>query len=261
MKKIVFCLLALVALVLTSCLPDTPGYSYTSTFVRLVTIDHSVEPPVFYADLTNQQFQFTNIQKNSDLEKYELTDAPRALIVGTVTAADYAVDYTLGNGSAPLEVTPVCNKDVVIDESFGPVYGFSNFEVESGWTYPYAWVSRGYLNIIPQIKTDKVGADRVGEYMLVPEGVSNDTLSFSLHTKYSKGDNLRGEFQCFDLRTLRDTATADAGAKPVMAAMIDKLNHTSDSVMVVVVADYMNVWPDTIIKTMVPTNYFYLRID
>jgi hypothetical protein len=117
-------------------------------------------------------------------------------------------------------------------------------------------VSRGYLNIVPQIK-----ADWAGEHLLVPEGVSNDTLSFSLRSKYQKGETLRAEFTCFDLRTLADTATADAGAKPVMTAMLDKLNHSSDSVMVVVVADYLNVWPDTIVKTMVPTNYFHLRID
>ena len=72
---------------------------------------------------------------------------------------------------------------------------------------------------------------------------------------------MRADYLCYDLQTLGDTATADAGTKSVMTAMIDKLNHSSDSVLVVVVADYLNVWPDTIIKTMVPTNYFHLRID
>ena len=80
MKKIVFCLLSLCAMALTSCLPDTPGYSYTSTFARVVTIDHTVEPPRFYADYTNEQFEFSNIQKNSDLGEYKLTDVSRALI-------------------------------------------------------------------------------------------------------------------------------------------------------------------------------------
>ena len=255
MKKIVFCLLSLCAMALTSCLPDSPGYTYTSTFARVVTIDHTVEPPRFYADYTNEQFEFSNIQKNSDLGKYELTEARRALIIATLAAVDYQADYTLGKGT-PIDVFPVCNKDLVIDDSYGPVYGFSSFEVDSKWVYPYAWVSRGYLNMVPQIMSDKAG-----EHLLVPEGVSNDTLSFSLHSRYTPGETLRGEFTCFDLRTLNDTATADAGAKPVMKAMLDKLNHSSDSVMVVVVADYHNVYPDTIIKTMVPTNYFYLRID
>ena len=254
-------MLAVCAVVMASCLPDSPGYTYTSTFVRVATIDHSVVPPRFYCDYTNEVFEFTNIQKDSDLGKYDLADASRALIVATMTAADYEVNYTLGNGSSPIEVSSVYNKDLVLDDSFGPVYGFSNLEVDGRWYYPYAWVSRGYLNIIPQIKSNKTGSEKVGEYLLVPEGISNDTLSFSLHTKYERGETLRGEFNCFDLRTLRDTATADAGAKTVMTAMLDKLNHTSDSVMVVIVADYLNVYPDTIIKTMVPTNYFYLRID
>jgi hypothetical protein len=255
-RKIFALIAAVCTVVLTSCLPEGPGYTYTATFARVVTIDHSVEPPRFYADYTNEEFEFSNIQKNSDLGKYDLADAPRALIVATMLVVDYKVDYTLGNGSAPIAVSPVCNKDLVLDDSFGPVYGFSQWELDRSWAYPYAWVSRGYLNIVPQIK-----ADKAGEHLLVPEGVSNDTLSFSLRSKYEKGETLRAEFTCFDLRTLADTATADAGAKPVMTAMLDKLNHSSDSVMVVVVADYLNVWPDTIVKTMVPTNYFHLRID
>lgn len=243
------------ALALTSCLPDSPGYTYTNTFSRIVTIDHDVTPPRFYCDYTNDTLTFSNVMTNADLGKYDLTDAKRALITATLTVVDYDVDCTLGRESDAIEVMPVCNKDLVIDDTFGPVYGFSRLEVERTWAYPYAWVSRGYLNIIPQIKSN-----RQGEHLLVPEGVSNDTLSFSLRSKYSVGDNLRAEFACFDLRTLGDTATADAGAKQVMATMIDKLNHTSDSVMVVVVADYLSVWPDTIVKTLVPTNYFYLQI-
>ena len=187
---------------------------------------------------------------------YNLTDVDRALVIITMNAVDYDVDFVLGNGTSPLEVDAVCNKDLQLDDSFGPVYGFSRFEVENSWEYPYAWVSRGYLNIMPVIKSDKTG-----QHFLVPEGISNDTLSFSLHSKYETGENLRADYLCYDLQTLSDTATADAGAKSVMTAMIDKLNHTSDSVLVVVVADYLNVWPDTVIKTMVPTNYFHLRID
>jgi len=259
MKKIVSLSTALAcaaALALTSCLPDSPGYTYTNTFSRIVTIDHDVTPPRFYCDCTNEVLEFSNIKTNADLGKFDLADAPRALITGTLNVVDYDSDCTLGKGSSAIEVLPVCNKDVVIDDTFGPVYGFSRFEVESTWAYPYAWVSRGYLNIIPQIKSD-----RAGEHLLVPEGVSNDTLSFSLRSRYTTGENTRAEFACYDLRTLGDTVTADAGAKQVMAAMIDKLNNSNDSVMVVVVADYLNVWPDTIVKTLVPTNYFYLRIE
>ena len=255
MKKLVFGLLTLVAVALTSCLPDSPGYTYTSTFARLVTIDHNTVPPRFYCDYTNEIFEFGNITKESDLSKFGLVDVPRALITATLNVVNYDADYTLVSGDA-IEVFPVYNKDFVMDDSFGPVYGFSLLELESSWTYPYAWVSRGYLSIIPQIMSEKAG-----EHMLVPEGVSNDTLSFSLHTRYAAGETLRADYRCFDLRTLADTATAEPGVKAVMTAMVDKLNHTSDSVMVVVVADYLNVYPDTVMKTMVPTNYFHLRID
>lgn len=259
MKKIVLLstvIACALTLALTSCLPDAPGYTYTNTFSRIVTIDHGVTPPRFYCDYTNDTLVFSNIKTNADLGKYNLTDAPRALITGTLTMVDYDVDYTLGRESESIEVMPVCNKDLVIDDTFGPVYGFSRLEVERTWAYPYAWVSRGYLNIIPQIKSN-----RAGEHLLVPEGVSGDTLSFSLRSKYTTGDNVRAEFACYDLRTLGDTLTADAGAKQVMTSMINSLNQPGDSVMVVVVADYLSVWPDTIVKTLVPTNHFYLHID
>lgn len=255
-KSTIQTILVLCAVAMTSCLPDTPGTTYTATFARIVTVDHTTTPPRFYADYTNETFEFSNIQTNADLGKYNLTDADRALVLVTMTAVDYDVDFVLGNGTSPIEVNAVCNKDLKLDDSFGPVYGFSRFEVENSWAYPYAWVSHGYLNILPQIKSDKEG-----QHFLVPEGISNDTLSFSLHSKYETGQNVRADYLCYDLQTLGDTATADAGAKSVMTAMIDKLNHSSDSVLVVVVADYLNVWPDTIIKTMVPTNYFHLRID
>jgi len=248
-------LMVLGALVLASCLPDSPGTTYTSTFARIATIDHTVEPPRFYCDYTNEMFEFSNILTNADLAKYDLAEANRAMIEVTFTAVDYDAEYTF-NGGDSIEILPVCNKDLALDDTFGPVYGFSRLEVDRSWAYPFAWVSHGYLNIIPQIK-----ADKKGKQYLVPEGVSNDTLSFSLHSQYTTGSSLRAEFSCFDLTTLGDTATADAGAKPVMTEMIDKLNHTSDSVLVVVVADYLSTWPDTIVKTMVPTNYFYLHID
>ncbi|MBR4433634.1 MAG: hypothetical protein IK011_04155 [Bacteroidaceae bacterium] len=255
MKKFVFGLMTLVAVALTSCLPDSPGYTYTGTFARLVTIDHATVPPRFYCDYTNEVFEFSNITTDADLGKYDLDDVQRALILVNIDVVNYDVDYTLVSGDA-ITVYSVYNKDFVMDDSFGPVYGFSNLELERAWSYPYAWVSRGYLSIIPQIK-----ADKAGEHLLVPEGVSNDTLSFSLHSRYTLGGELRGDYTCFDLRTLADTATAEPGTKTVMTAMLDRLNHSSDSVMVVVVADYLNVYPDTIIKTVVPTNYFYLRID
>ena len=259
MKKTTFLsFLILSSIVLTSCLPDSPGNTYTSTFPRLVTINHSTEPPRFYADYTNEEFVISNINTNDDLKKFKLEDADRALIYVTLNVVDYDAEYILERDSYPLDINPVCNKDLTLDESFGPVYGFSRLEVESTWAYPYAWVSHGYLSILPQVKVEK---DAESKHYLVPEGVSNDTLSFSLHSQYESGSTLRADYVCFDLQTLGDTASADAEAKSIMKSMVNKLNSSADSVMVVVVADYLKVWPDTIIKTMVPTNYFYLRID
>ena len=78
MKKFVFGLLTLMAVALTSCLPDSPGYTYTSTFARLVTIDHNTVPPRFYCDYTNEVFEFSNIISSCHVETVCLLSRPDA---------------------------------------------------------------------------------------------------------------------------------------------------------------------------------------
>lgn len=253
-KNAFFSLFAIAALLLTSCLPDEPGINYSATFARIVTIDHTLSPVRFYCDYTNEVIETENIKTNDDLAKFDLDDVDRALVYFQLDAINYDTQITFQDG-APIEVDAVYNKYLPIDATVKPVYGFSQLQVENGWFYPYAWVSRGYLNIVPQVKTSK-GSEKY----LVPEAVSNDSLVFSLRVKYDEGSDICSEYACFDLRTLADTVNADAAVKPIMKQMVDRINVASDSVMVVVLGDRKISWPDTITKAYVPTNYFHLQI-
>lgn len=256
MKKLLaLVFVAALACSLSSCLPDD-GYTYSSQFSRIVTIDHSVSPIRFYCDYTNEIMELDNIKTDSDLGPFNLKNADRALIKIQLDAKATAAEYNL------LEGSPIKSRSVSVQSLEGvagiqPVFGFEQLQLERGWLYPYAWVSRGYLNIIPQILSDEDA-----EPYLVPQAVSRDTLKFNLKMKYELGEqNYRAQYACFDLRSLADTVQADSTVRPVMRQMIDRLHNEQDSVMVVVTADLQNIYPDTVITATVPTNYFFLHLN
>lgn len=250
MKKFFLGCLALVTVLITSCMPDNGGYSYTATFGRIVTIDHNSSPIRFICDCTGEVYETENILSDEDLTS-AMRAADRAFVMFYIEM-DYNemhVTYQSGN---PIKVQSVYNKKIVDDGKFQPLYGFSRLQFDNTFSYPYGWVSDRYLNVTPIVKSNEEA-----ELFLVPEAASGDTLSFSLYSKYLPNDSFLADYSCFDLRTLADTATADEELKPVMKEMVDFVN-AYDSVMVVVVGDYLSV--DTIIKAYVPTNYFRLKI-
>lgn len=250
MKKYLLGCLALAAMLLTSCLPDNGGYSYTANFGRIVTIDHEASPIRFVCDCTGEVYVAENIKSDADLPT-AMQEAERAFVMFNIEMNYNETHVTYTNGN-PIDIRPVYNKKIIDDGKFQPLYGFSRLQFDNTFSYPYGWVTDQFLNVTPVIKSNEDG-----EMFLVPEAASGDTLSFSLFAKYKETDSYMAEYTCFDLRTLADTSDADAEIKAVMKEMVDFVN-ARDSVMVVVVGDYLNV--DTIIKAYVPTNYFKLRI-
>ena len=246
MKRTVLMLSALV-LLLTSCLEDD-GYAYSGTFARIVTIDHSSDPIRFCCDYTNELIECGNVTTDDDLAAYGLEEAKRALVYFDYKANYYENIITLNTGSV-IEPIDLWCKALPNDKTYGPVYGFDQLQVESSWSYPYGWVSDGYLNLIPVVLSDVAA-----KHYLAPAGVNGDTLKFNLYMSYEEGSSYRGEYACYDLRNLLDTASADPQFRPWMKEMTDRLNNGNDSVMVCVWADYMAT--DTIIKATVPTAYF-----
>lgn len=254
MRKITWMLSVLAVMLLTSCM-ENEGYTYSGTFCRIVTIDHSVQPIRFYCDYTGEVIECQNINTESDLVQYGLSNIDRALASFSYQSDINETIVTLNDGCAPIEVGDLWCDNLPKDQPFNPVYGFNQLQVESGWSYPYAWVSRGYLNVIPVTK-----ANASATPYLAPAGANGDTLKFNLYMSYELGSNYRAEYACFDLTQLADTARAAAQFRPWMKEMTD-LIHNRDSVMVCIWADYMHSDTALVSKVTVPTGYFRLNIN
>ena len=252
MKKFAWILSAVVGLLLTSCL-ENEGYSYTGTFCRVVTIDHESNPPRFICDYTGEVYVCDNINQDSDLGPFDLKNAKRALAYFSYQADLNESIISLSQGCAPIEVTDLWCQSLPKDKTYNPVFGFTRMQVESGWEYPYAWVSQGYLNIVPIAYSDEA----VVPY-LAPAGVGGDTLKFNLYLSHERGNNYRSQYMCFDLRQLKDTANAEPKFRPWMKDMTDLIKQ-KDSVVVCVWADYQA--SDTLKKVTIPTSHFSFSLN
>lgn len=253
MKKTLFALAGVLTLALTSCFEGT-GSSYTSTFSRVVTIDTLSSPVKLIADYTGEEFnKFTNLRTPEQLAQFDLEDALRAEVIMQVYVDEsYTQTWTMLQGKK-IDIQPVTNK--VLTDSLMPLS--SLYPVP--YITPLAWVSEGYLNVIPVIPSGESG-----KYHLTPEKAINDTLYFNLTTTY-KEDSLKAykeDIQCYDLRTLRDTTNADAELRTKMEEILTAMEqHRTDSVKIILTGrfieyNYDNLGNDTIRTINVITNSF-----
>ena len=81
MKKILFALAGVITMAMTSCFPES-GYSYSTSFSRVATIDTTTSTVSFKADYTGEVFdKITNLMYPEDLAMFNLEDARRAEIL------------------------------------------------------------------------------------------------------------------------------------------------------------------------------------
>ena len=252
MKKILFPLVCIVCL-LTSCLEE-PGYEYSTTFSRIVTIDRESNPIRLKADLTNEVFKPNNLASEADLDMLRLGDAKRMYATMRMDVKDYKQTLTYVDGQK-IDIVPVTNK--TITDSLKPLTALQVLYMEGNISYPLAWVSEGYLNVAPTITSSGWGT-----YYLIPEKVKSDTLYFNLKATYASEGTLQrrdDKLQCFDLRTLRDTATADEAMLVKMREVLAAMEaHRNDSMRIVLAGEFATKsnGNDTIVKSAVITNYF-----
>lgn len=255
MKKILFAVVCVMTLLLSSCFENT-GYSSTNYFVRIVTIDANSNPVTFTADYTGEVFKdFTNLKQVEQLTEFNLANAKRAeVLIKLDTDASYKQTIALEQAQK-IEVQSVTN--VTPTDSMMPFYSW--IQKPLGGEYaPIAWVADGYLNVVPVIPSEQPG-----KYFLTAEKVTNDTLYFRLDATYTPSKSLEGiedGIQCYDLRTLKDTLNADSTQR---AKMIEALNaikqHKSDSMRIVLTGsfEYQKInGKDTIGDLKVATDYF-----
>lgn len=252
MKKILFPLVCVVCM-LTSCLPEAIYESHI-TFSRIVTIDRASNPIRLKADLTNEVFKPVNLASEADLDMQRLGDAQRIYATMRLEVKDYAQTLTYVNGQK-IDIAPVTNK--TITDSLNPLTALQVLYLEGNTSYPLAWVSEGYLNVAPTITSSGWGT-----YYLTPEKVKGDTLYFSLNATYDSNGALQkrdDKLQCFDLRTMSDTATADENMRPKMREVLEAMKeHRADSMRIMLVGEFATKsnGNDTIVKSATITNYF-----
>ena len=199
MKKYysIFMVAALVsAFTFTSCLDEETG---PVEYMSLVTIDHSMGMGVMYPDENpEQQFYYTG-----DLSQYGISaNATRALITYTLPGAmDWSAPYveiTLKAGQCQewpvAKITDVNYADTCAAYT-SAISQFSNYGVGS-IVFPALYVAKNrYMNIGYNYR-----ANKVGNVVLVPNRVSNDTVYFDFKLK-KEGDNLSSGamMTCFDM--------------------------------------------------------------
>ena len=228
-KNLLFCLACVATLLMTSCW-DEPGYSYTSTFARVVTIDRNAEPLKLVADYTGEVFKPSNLTASEQLSLYGLEGADRAIVNMELAVENYDQKLTFQSGS-PIKVNPVWNGALPENGSYGALTDL--YQLQLGVNYPYTWMAGKYPNIAPVIRS--LG---LGKYYLQPTKVYGDTLRFDMAADYAPATEKDiVDFVNFDLGTLTDTANADATAKVAVRDMVDAI-ASHDSVLVMVVADY-----------------------
>lgn len=243
-----------VALLSTSCIEDTPSY-VEYVISRLATVETDASGRLsFVCDYTGEVFKPSNATTVADLATFH-ADASDVRVMATLRVhQEYYADteVTLDDLSV-LPVSAVNRASVDSAAIYQPLSGFNRLQVESSWAYPYGFVSKGYLSILPVTFSVKEPA-----LTLQPLGVQGDTLQFELLAQHPyDGKNALCTYKCYDLRTLADTADAAPDVKPLMKQMWSAMQqHRTDSMVVNVRATQAYV--DTLRTVTVPTGYFRL---
>lgn len=254
-KRRFFPLMCVVAslMSLTSCFPD-PGFSSSSDFARVVTINRAANPLQLDADYTGEVFKLENLTTPEQLSLYNLENADRAIAyIHYEVDKDYKSSVTLTDATE-VKVSPVWNKALPDSTNINPLTDLYQLQFEGTWSYPFIWIAGKYLNVAPVIRS--MGR---GSYYLRPTAVYGDTLRFDMTAEYKVSANNSDvvDFINFDLSTLADTTAADAVAMQAVRTMLNTI-EANDSVCVMLVGEYRTtgyLGTDTIVKWPAYTNY------
>lgn len=243
------------ALALSSCLKET-GYSYTTSFTRIVTIDATSTSVRFVADYTNEVFDsLENLKYPEQLARFGLENAQRAEVYMKLDVEPYKQTLTMLQGKE-IDILPVA-KEMPTDVK--PFLAWQQTPLATDYN-PTVWVSGKYLNVVPVIP-----AEIPGKYYLTAEKAVNDTLYFNLEATYRENASKQyyDEIQCYDLSTLCDTTDADATLRMKMTEIWKAMEeHRADSMRIVLTGKFAinNYYgKDTIMTISTITNYFKPR--
>lgn len=251
MKKILLASACVLTLTLTSCF-ENAGFTQSSNFARVVTVNRNANPLQLDADYTGEVFKPENLTMPEQLSQFGLENADRAVAYIHYEIEDYKSSLTL-NGAAPIKIFSVWNKALPVNEKIKPLTDLYRMQLDNSFSYPLTWMSGRYLNIAPVIKSDDSGS-----YYLMPKAVIGDTLRFDMAAEFTESaEKDVADFVNFDLTTLADTLDSDEATLPTVRKMLNAI-EAKDSVCVLVVFDYKTtgyLGTDTIIKMPVNAGY------
>ena len=256
MKKILFALVSAATMMLTSCFENT-GFQRTEYFSRIVTIDTTSTPIRFIADGTGEVFKgVRNLKYPEQLADFDLEGVRRADVYMRYDVDDsYKQTFNMVE-AREIDILPVTNQ--LPADSQQPFLAWASMP-SFYCIEPLVWVNDGYLNVIPVIPSKKAG-----KYHLTPEKVVNDTLYFNFAATYEEDATTiyRDQLQCYDLRTLRDTAEADDELRGKMSEVLNAMKqHQADSMRIILVGEFIeynfnHLNEDTVRTLGIVTNYF-----
>lgn len=257
MKKILFAIVGVTTLALTACFENT-GYSSTHYFSRVVTIEPDGSSVKFVADYTGEVFkaeEFTNLKTADQLGQFGLEDAKRAEVyIRLDIDAAYKQSITLEKAQK-INIQSVTNTTPT--EPLRPFSSWMQKPLFDNYSTT-VWVADGYLNVVPVIPSNQSG-----KYYLTAEKVISDTLYFRLDAAYTPNENKQDRedrLQCYDLRTLNDTVSADSAQRAKMIEVLHAIKlHKNDSMRIVLTStfDWKKInGKDTIGDLKVITDYF-----
>lgn len=251
MKKILLASACVLTLTLTSCIKNA-GFTQSSNFARIVTVNRNANPLQLDADYTGEVFKLENLTMPEQLSQFGLENVDRAIAYIHYEMEDYSSRLTL-NGADPIKISPLWNKALAVNENIRPLTDLYRMQLDNSFRYPLAWMSGRYLNIAPVIKSNDSGT-----YYLMPKAVYGDTLRFDMAAEYTESaDRDVVDLINFDLTTLVDTLDSDEETKVAVRTMLNTIK-AKDSVCVIVVSDFRStgyMGTDTIVK--IPANAGY----
>lgn len=257
MKKILFALACVLTMAMTSCLPE-PGNSYSTSFLRVTTVDTTTSTVSFVADYTGEVFnKISNLMHTDELAMFNLEGAKRAEILVRLDVDDSYKQSLFMLDARKIDVLPITNKVPTTEQK--PLLGLQHYPLGGTTFSPAAWVSNGYLNVLPIVPSKKSGT-----YYLTPERAVKDSLFFNLTATYEE-DPKKEYYEyihCYDLRTLRDTSDADPELRDKMREVLAAMEeHRRDSVRIFLTGKFIEYnynyqGKDTIRTLGCITNYF-----
>ena len=253
MRKILFALACIATLTLGSCFEEPGSYSEFWQYVLVDTTSTPISLKGFY--MGEEYSGFSNLRYPEQLATFNIDDTPLAGVKIRIDVdASYKQTLTLLSGYS-LNVGAITN--VTPTDSLQPLLSLLPL-IDYTYYTPTLWVREGYLNMAPITPSSQTG-----NYYLMPEKVSNDTLFFKLGATYKEnkdGSSYKSLF--YDLRTLRDTTKADPELRAKMreaAVAIDQ--HSNDSMYIVltyeeIIYNFNHLGKDTIVTVRDITNCF-----